>query len=79
MEEDKYVVLAGDDESPPHKIKEPLNSMCDEIQALWTRTNHNVKFILVIVAFAGLSESLTFGSALASYLYMATGASVCHS
>jgi len=73
MEEDKYVVLAGNDVSPDAVNEVPHTSMYGDLQALWARTNHNVKFILVIVVFAGLSESLTFGSALASYLYMATG------
>jgi hypothetical protein len=76
MEEDNYIVLSGEDEPHPGAAsgEAPLKSMCDEGRALWRRTNHNVKFILIIVAFAGLSESLAFGSALASYLYMATGA-----
>ena len=41
----------------------------------WRRENRNVRWILAIVAFAGLSESLEFGAALASYLYISTGES----
>ena len=47
--------------------KEP--SACEEIK----RLNHNVRLILVIVLFAGLSESLGFGSALSAYLFKITG------
>lgn len=41
----------------------------------WRELNHNVRLILIIVLFAGLSESLGFGSALSAYLYKVTGKS----
>ena len=33
----------------------------------WRELNHNVRLILIIVLFAGLSESLGFGSALSAF------------
>ena len=38
-------------------------------RALSAHMNHNVFFILVIVAFAGLSNSIGFGNTLTAYLY----------
>ena len=63
----RYVVLTGDDEPAP--------GCAGKCRKAWRAANPNVRLILVIVAFAGLSESLAFGSALASYLYIATGKS----
>jgi hypothetical protein len=68
MEDDSaYIVLDGEGEGN----KDSAPSLFQRYAAL----NRNVKFILVIVAFAGLSESMGFGAALSAYLYLSTGKS----
>ena len=73
MADDRYVVLSGGGEEP--NSAERGNGPISRGLKIWRQTNYNVRLILIIVAFAGLSESLAFGSALASYLYLSTGES----
>jgi hypothetical protein len=66
MADTAYIILDG--ETP--QDEKPLTML-----ERWSKENRNVRLILAIVAFAGLSESMGFGAALSAYLYISTGRS----
>ena len=69
-----YAVLADEEHCTTTGISTPTLHQSSCLHR-WRRENRNVCWILVVVAFAGPSESLGFGAALASYLYISTGES----
>lgn len=76
MGDDSTYIALGDDHNEEDVIKEiKPESSNPNLSTFFQSLNRNVKFILIIVAFSGLSESMGFGAALSAYLYLSTGKS----
>jgi MFS family permease len=57
------------------RLDGPRQSTVARLWADWRGLNANVRIILELVVYAGLSESMGFGPTLSSYLYISTGRS----